>query len=437
MRCLTIRPVGSGVTVTTVNTVTTICSGWALRLNPSIGVANKPVTIGVNVRCYTISTVGSGLTVTTIATINTGWALRLNTSVGNTNKPVTVVTNVRGYTVSAISAISAGFAISSGFAISAISSVHTFRLNTGISIANKPVAVNTNVGSHTISAISSVGSGCTIATVRTICPVLALVNNNGCAIGERDSGVSRLVEPSIGNGNRGRPTTARPTANGYDGAIRKLDKSISLAISGFTHNSQRSGVCSVHTVLTIDTVLTLTNDGGGAVRERDDSITLVVELGGGYSKRVGVLTRVTRFARLTVAPLLHLDHGTVGELDEGVTLDVELIAHHGDTLTRSTRPARLYTVDAFSQIVNQLFQVGTLLGSGKRFLEHGRYERVPVVVMMVVVALVVFPGRVVLKLVIHAYSSSCSTSKTRSLGTRRPSSGSYTQSHARLPAHTQ
>ena len=372
-------------------------------------------------RCLTIRTVGSGVTVTTIATIHTGWALRPNTRVGNTNKPVTVVTNVRGYTIITISAISSGFAVSS------IGSVHTSRLNTGISITNKPVTVNTNVGSHTVSAISSVGSGCTIATVRTICSVLALVNNNGCAIGERDSGVSRLVEPSIGNGNRGRPTTASTTANGYDGAIRKLDKSISLAISGLTHNSQRLGVCPVHTVLTIDTVLTLTNNSGGTIRERDNSITLDVELGGGHSKRVGVLTRLTW---LTVSTFLHLNHRPVGELDEGVTLDVELIAHHGDTLTRSSWPARLYTVYAFSQIVNQLFQVGTLLGSGKRFLEHGRYERVSVMVVVMVVTLVVSPGRVVLKLVIHAYSSSCSTSKTRSLGTRRPSSGSYTQSHA-------
>ena len=408
MRCLTIRPVGSGVTITTVNTVTTICSGWALRLNPSIGVANKPVTIDVNVRCYTIRTIGSGLTVTTIATINTGWALRPNTRVGNTNKPVTVVTNVRGYTIITISAISSGFAVSS------IGSVHTFRLNTGISITNKPVTVNTNVRGHTVSAISSVGSGRTVATVRTICPVLALVNNNGCAIGERDSGVSRLVEPSIGDGDRGGPTTARPTANGYDGAIRKLDKSISLVISGFTHNSQRLGVCSVLTVRTIDTVLALTNNGGGAIRERDNSIALGVELGGGHSKRVCVLTRLTW---LTVSTFLHLNHRPVGELDEGVTLDVELIAHHGDTLTRRSWPARLYTVDAFSQIVNQLFQVGTLLGSGKRFLEHGRYERVSVVVVMVmVVALVVLPGRVVLKLVIHAYSSSCSTSNSHLSG---------------------
>ena len=409
MRCLTIRTVGSGVTITTVNTVTTICSGWTLRLNTSVYVTNKPVTTDVNVRCLTIRTVGSGLTVTTIATIHTGWALRPNTRVGNTNKPVTVVTDVRGYTISAISAISSGFAVSS------IGSVHTFRLNTGVGITNKPVTVNTNVGSHTVSTISSVGSGCTIATVRTICPVLALVNNNGCAIGERDSGVTRLVEPSIGNGDRGRPTTARPTANGYDGAIRKLDKSVSLVISGFTHNSQRLGVCSVRTVLTIDTVLTLTNNGGGAIRERDNSIALGVELGGGHSKRVCVLTRLTW---LTVSAFLHLNHRPVGELDEGVTLDVELIAHHGDTLTRSSRSTRLYTVDAFSQIVNQLFQVGTLLGSGKRFLEHGRYERVSVVVMVMVAALVVFPGRVVLKLVIHAYSSSCSTSNSYLSGSR-------------------
>ena len=253
------------------------------------------------------------------------------------------------------------------------------------------------------------------------------MNNNGCTIGERDSGVSRLVETSIGDGNRGRPTTASATANGYNGAIRKLDKSISLAISGFTHNSQRLGVCSVHTVLTIGPVLTLTNNSGGVIRERDNSITLGVELGGGHSKRVCVLTRLTW---LTVAPLLHLDHRPVGELDKSVTLNVELITHHGDTLTRSSWTALLYTVDAFSQIVNQLFQVGTLLGRGKRFLEHRRYERMSMMVVVVVAVLVVLLGRVVLKLVIHAYSSSCSTSKTRSLGTRRPSSGSYTQSHA-------
>src|SRR5699024_11590082 len=106
------------------------------------------------------------------------------------------------------------------------------------------------------------------------------------------------------------------------------------------------------------------------IREHDISIALGDELGGGHSKQVCVLTRLAWLTWLTVSTFLHLNHSPVGELDESVTLDVELIAHHGDTLTRSYWPTRLYTVDAFSQIVNQLFQVGTLLGSGKRFLEH-------------------------------------------------------------------
>src|SRR5699024_680982 len=130
------------------------------------------------------------------------------------------------------------------------------------------------------------------------------------------------------------------------------------------------GVCSVHTVLTINTVLGLTNNGGGAIRERDNSIALGVELGGGHSKWVCVLTRLTWLTWLTVSAFLHLNHRPVGGLDAGVTLDVELIAHHVHTGTRSSGPTRLYTVDAFSQIVNQLFQVGALLGSGKGFLEH-------------------------------------------------------------------